>query len=96
MAEQFGAPAHLQSRGRPPPPLPLSMLSSVNRDHWNERLNFTGSAMILKPFPPVVILIIFFSILKSDYQNPGSKHKNAKKELGKSQLPSHDELMLGQ
>ena len=57
MAEQFGAPAHLQSRGRPPP-LPLSMLSSVNRDHWNERLNFTGGAMILKPFPPVVILII--------------------------------------
>ena len=31
------------------------MLSSVNRDHWNERLNFTGGAMILKPFPPVVI-----------------------------------------
>ena len=56
MAEQFGAPAHLQSRGGPPPP--LSMLSSVNRDHWNERLNFTGGAMILKPFPPVVILII--------------------------------------
>ena len=42
----------------PPPPLPLSMLSSVNRNHWNERLNFTGGAMILKPFPPVVILII--------------------------------------
>ena len=34
------------------------MLSSVNRDHWNERLNFTGGAMILKPFPPVVILIV--------------------------------------
>ena len=34
------------------------MLSSVNRDHWNERLNFTGGAMILKPFPLVVMLII--------------------------------------
>ena len=34
------------------------MLSSVHRDHWNGRLNFTGGAMILKPFPPVVILII--------------------------------------
>ena len=34
------------------------MLSSVNRDHWNERLNFTGVAMILKPFPPVWYSII--------------------------------------
>ena len=43
------------------------MLFSVNRDHWNERLNFTGGAMILKPFPPVVISIILLFLDPKDW-----------------------------
>ena len=58
------------------------MLSSVNRDHWNERLNFTGGAMMLKPFPPVVIFNNFALfgfervIIKTPDQNTKKQRKN--------------------
>ena len=55
------------------------MLSSVNRDHWNECLNFTGGAMILKPFPPVVIsIILLFLDSKEWLSKPRIKPQKSK------------------
>ena len=68
-------------------PPPLSMLSSVNRDHWNERLNFTGGAMILKPFPPVVILIILIFFDSKEWLSK-PRIKTQKRKEGTWQIPT--------